>query len=141
MFFDQAYEMNVHQLPFTYFESICHHPDYDIMRLYLKDDPRPKYERKPVAVMFSHKREANYNALIVGLDYDYVRSHNTYKQILYRTVMRAWDLGCQHLDLAFTAELEKKKIGARPYPTCVYVQSMDHFNQAVIASMAQPGQS
>ena len=130
--FEGAYEMNVHQLPFSYFESICSHPEYDIIRLYLNDGPD-----KPVAVMFSHKRDANYNALIVGLDYDYVRTFNTYKQILYRTVWRAWDLGCTHLDLAFTAELEKKKIGARPYPVCIYVQSTDHFNQAVIASMAK----
>ncbi|MCB0676742.1 MAG: aminotransferase class I/II-fold pyridoxal phosphate-dependent enzyme [Saprospiraceae bacterium] len=135
--YDQAFEMNVHRLPFTYFEGICAHPDYDIIRMYLKDDPRPQSERKPIAVMFSHRREENYHALVVGLDYEFVRTHNTYKQILYRTVWRARELGCSHLDLAFTAELEKKKIGARPYPVCLYMQSMDHFNQAVIATMAQ----
>lgn len=135
--FEQAYEMNVHQLPFAYFENICSHPDYDIIRLYLADDPRPASEQKPIAVMFSHCKNDNYHALIVGLDYDFVRTHNTYKQILYRTVWRAKELGCGHLDLAFTAELEKKKVGARTYPVCLYMQAMDHFNQAVIASMAK----
>lgn len=132
--FEQAYEMNVHKLPYRFFENICAHPDYDIIRLYLKEGAEG---RKPVAVLFSHKRGENYHALIVGLDYDYVHSHNTYKQILYRSVWRAWELGCTHLDLAFTAELEKKKIGARPYPNCIYVQSADHFNQAVLTTLAQ----
>ena len=131
-----AYEMNVHQLPFSYFESICHHPDYDVIRLYLKDAEEPG---EPVAVMFSHRRDENYQALIVGLDYRYVRTFNTYKQILFRTVWRAWEIGCTNLDLAFTAELEKKKVGARPQAVCMYVQSMDHFNQAVLSQMAQSG--
>ncbi|MBK8492725.1 MAG: GNAT family N-acetyltransferase [Saprospirales bacterium] len=114
--FDQAYEMNVHQLPFAYFENICSHPDYDIIRLYLADDPRPKSEQKPVAVMFSHCKNDNYHALIVGLDYTFVRTHNTYKQILYRTVWRAKELGCTHLDLAFTAELKRKRSAPAPIP-------------------------
>ncbi len=136
--FNRSLEMNVHKLPLAFFESICCHDDYDIIRLYLKTDEASAENRAPVAVMFSHKREKNYHALIVGLDYDYVRTYNTYKQMLYRTVWRAWDLDCTHLDLAFTAELEKKKIGARPFPTCIYVQSMDHFNSALISSMGKP---
>ncbi|MCB0643989.1 MAG: GNAT family N-acetyltransferase, partial [Phaeodactylibacter sp.] len=128
---EQAFEMNVYRLPYSYFESICHHPEYDIIRLYRKGTDTP------VGVMFSHRRDKNYQALIVGLDYRFVRSMNTYKQMLYQTVWRAWELGCEQLDLAFTAELEKKKVGARPEKVCIYVQSMDHFNHAVLSTMTQ----
>ena len=134
--FERALEMNVHQLPFEYFEQMCSHSDYDIIRLYLKED-QGKTNKQPIAVMFSHKTAINYNALIIGLNYDYVRTHNTYKQMLYQTVMRAKEIGCQKVDLAYTAELEKKKVGARPYQVCAFVQSMDHFNQVVINSFAK----
>ena len=87
-----------------------------------------------LAVMFSSIHNASYNALIVGLDYRYVRSHNSYKQILFQTVQRAKQYGCETLDLAYTAVLEKKKLGARTQPMHAYVQFMDHYNQAVIAA-------
>ncbi|MEN0004791.1 MAG: bifunctional aminotransferase class I/II-fold pyridoxal phosphate-dependent enzyme/GNAT family N-acetyltransferase [Bacteroidota bacterium] len=134
--FDRAFEMNVHQLPFDFFEQVCAHEDYDIIRLYLKEE-RDNPDRKPIAVMFSYKFETDYNALIIGLNYEYVRSHNTYKQMLYQTVLRAKAIGCEQVDLAYTAELEKKKVGARPYQVCAFVQSMDHFNQVVISSFAK----
>lgn len=135
--YQKSYELNVFQLPLSFFQAISKHPQYDIIRLYLKTEtPTPFSERKPVAVMFSFIEADVYFALVVGLDYSYLKSHNTYKQILYQTVKRSWDLKCKSLDLAFTAILEKKKIGARPHPMCAYVQMRDHYNQAVIASMS-----
>lgn len=133
--FENSYEMNVHRLPFAFFRELCKNPHYDVIRLYLKDDPRPEALRKPVAVMFSFFNGPTYTALIVGMDYQYLRSHEIYKQALYRTVWRAWDLECDQLDLAYTAELAKKKVGARPKPAYAYVQAVDHFNFAQIAAL------
>ena len=59
-----------------------------------------------------------------------------YKQILYQTVQRARQLECNTLGLGYTAVLEKKKVGARPYPMCAYVQSLDRYSQAVLESIA-----
>ena len=131
----KAYDLNVYRLPFRFFEALCAHPDYDVIRLYLVDDPRPSAEQQPVAVMFSCINADAYNAIIVGLDYAYLDTHKIYKQILYQTVQRAWQLKCNTLDLAYTAVLEKKKVGATPRPTRAYVQSRDHYNHAVIESM------
>ena len=135
--YDRSLEMNVHRLPYSFFEAMAANPEYDIIRLYLKEEDAPGTERTPIGVMFSFQGSEIYNALIVGLDYEFVRSHGTYKQILYRTVWRAWELGCSSIDLAFTAELVKKKVGARPVQTMAYVQLQDHFNQAIIASMSK----
>lgn len=129
---DRSHELNVFPLPRRFFAAMCRHPDFEVMRLHLADVP------EPVAVMFSFVG-AGYHALIVGLDGAFQRSHNTYKQALYRTVMRARERGCTHLDLAYTAELEKKKVGARPAPTCAFVQSQDHFNHMIIEAMALDG--
>ncbi len=103
-------------------------------------DPRPMEQHKPITVMYSYVDTGKYQALTVGLDYQYVRSHNTYKQMLFQTVWRAWELNCTEIDLAYTAELEKKKVGAKPIPTVAFIQVMDHFNHTVIASFAQSSQ-
>ena len=127
--FDKSYDMNVHKLPKSFFEAAFRNPNYDIIQLKLKG------QREAVAFLVSHKDDAHYTALIVGLDYDYVRSHGTYKQILYRSVWRAWELGCQKLDLAYTADRVKKKIGAKQVPAYAFVQSADHFNHIQLSVM------
>ena len=132
---NKALEFNCYALPLSFFEAINDHPTYDIIRLYLKEDPRPLAEQKPVAVTYNQRKGSLYSSIIVGLDYDYVYQYNAYKQVLYQTLQRAKALGCQRLDLSYTAVLEKKKIGARPYPTYAFTQVMDHFNMAVIEAM------
>ena len=129
---ENAYELNVFKLPFRFFRDICQHPDYEVIRLYLKSDPVALQQQRPVAVMYSFVNSGTYAALIVGLDYKYLHSHKIYKQILYQTVQRSWQLGCKKLDLAYTAELEKKKVGAKTTQMCAYVEVFDHYNQAVL---------
>ncbi|MEM9820225.1 MAG: aminotransferase class I/II, partial [Bacteroidota bacterium] len=113
-------------------------PNYDFIQLYLKGECVEGYEGTApilVGVMFSHKSEENYNALIVGLKDQYVRSHNTYKQLLYQTLRRAKQLGCEKLDLAFTAELQKKKLGAQPTEVFTYVQAKEHFTHKLLEAI------
>jgi hypothetical protein len=73
--------------------------------------------------------------MIVGLHYDYVYTHNSYKQILYQTVLRAKALQCKTLDFAFTAELVKKKLGARPKAVYAYVQTTEHLKGSILEFM------
>lgn len=127
--FEKSYSMNVHKLPRSFFEAAFRNPNYDVIQLKMKG------QREAVAFLISHKDSEHYTALIVGLDYDYVRSHGTYKQILYRSVWRAWELGCQKLDLAYTADQVKKKIGAKQIPAYAFVQSTDHFNHIQLSVM------
>ncbi|NVK42184.1 MAG: aminotransferase class I/II-fold pyridoxal phosphate-dependent enzyme [Oceanospirillaceae bacterium] len=134
--FERSLEMNVHKLPFEYFRTACALDCFDIIRLYLRDDPRPESARRPVGVMFSYFASDTYHAKIVGLDYEFNLEFGVYKQILYRTLKRANSLGARRLDLAFTAELVKKKIGARPENTWAFVQLMDTFNLQVIDTMS-----
>jgi hypothetical protein len=129
--FDRAFELNVFRLPFSFFERMCHDPNYDVLRLVRRDDP----QRRPVAVMWSFAGKRCYNALVVGLDYSEVASHDVYKHILYRTVLRARELGCCTIDLAYTAAVAKKKVGARPQQRCAYVQIEDHFSQALMETL------
>ena len=127
--YSKSLKLNVHKLPIHYFRKVSESDSYDIIRLYSKQG---NSDKKLIGVMFSHINECDYNALIVGLDYDYVYVLNSYKQILYQTLIRAKQLGKKRLDLAFTAELEKKKIGARPISVFGFLQLSNHFNSAVL---------
>lgn len=136
--FDQALELNSFQLPLHYFEAMCVEERYDVIRLYLRPE-QIKGATKPVlaAVLFSEINSHTYNAMIVGLDYRYVREHGTYKQILFQSVERAKALECTSLDLAYTAELVKKKLGAELQHVRAFVQSTEHFNHQVLEAMQQ----
>lgn len=127
--FNKSFEMNVFELPYKLFEMMYDDPSYDIIRLYIKD------QEDPIGVLFSHKNGEMYNALLVGLNYEYVRDHNAYKQILYQSVIRAKALGCKTLDLAFTAEMEKKKVGAKVKETYAFVQATEHLSYAMLEAI------
>lgn len=127
----QALEITVFELPFELFELMHDDDRYDVIRLYLKGGPE-----HPVAVMYSFINDGVYNAMVVGLDYQYSKEVNAYKQILYRTVLRARELGCESLDLAYTAGLEKKKVGAKPEEVYAYTMAMEHYSYAVLDSIA-----
>lgn len=128
--YDKALAIAVFQLPKSVFKMMLKDKNYDIIRLYLKGS-----QKQPVAVMFSHINHGVYNAMIVGLDYKYVREHNTYKQILYQTVKRAKELGCDKLDLAYTAEMEKKKVGAQTYDVYAYTLATEHLSFALLDNL------
>ena len=118
-------EISVFELPRTFFESMFADPSYDFIQLYLAGGPE-----EPVAVMMSQIIDGVYHAQLVGLDYDYVREHGTYKQILYQTVKRAKELGCRKVDMAYTAEMEKKKVGAVPESNYGFVMALEHDSYA-----------
>ncbi|MEM7792873.1 MAG: hypothetical protein AAF579_00280 [Cyanobacteria bacterium P01_C01_bin.118] len=74
--------------------------------------------------------------LVFGVVYHFgLRQGWVLRVSLASSKQRAWELNCHTLYLAYTAALEKKKVGARPYPSYAYVQLMEHYNQAVLESL------
>ncbi|MCA9705414.1 MAG: aminotransferase class I/II-fold pyridoxal phosphate-dependent enzyme [Myxococcales bacterium] len=126
----RSVKLNVFPLPLELFRAAFAHPEYDVIRLYLRSAPE-----RPVAVLLSHRTQDLYSALVVGLDDEHLHEHKTYKQILFQCVERARALGATRMNLAFTAELEKKKLGARPQPTCAFVQMDDDYAAVVMESL------
>ena len=120
----RALEINTFPLPKAWFMAMMEHPDWDVIRLHLRDGGN---EGKPVAVMFSHRNGPAYSAKFVGLDYRFLGSHNVYKQALYQCVLRARSLGCTEVKLGLTATIEKKKLGAEVLSQHGFVKMEDHF--------------
>lgn len=64
----------------------------------------------------------------LGLDFDYVKSNHTYRQLLYQTIKRAIDLRFSRIDLGMTASFEKRKLGAIVNEKFAYVQASDNYS-------------
>ena len=129
---ERGLALNVFPLPLEYFIMAFRHPDYDILRLRLRSDKT----KETVGVMLSHNFRGQYTALVVGFAKEINLKHKVYKQLLFQTVERAHAQGARKLSLGFTAELEKKKLGARPVPTSAFVSVDDLYAASVIESMA-----
>ncbi len=128
--YNQSTEISVFELPYKLFQKMYTDPSYDFIYLYLKDAPE-----KPVAVMLSQIIDNIYNAQLVGLNYNYVRDQGSYKQILYQTVKRAKYLGCEKIDLAYTADMEKKKVGAKAKNNFGFAMALQHDSYAEMQSL------
>ncbi len=132
----KSFEITGFDLPFKLFSTMLDFPGWEILDLRLKAGPAQDAEGALLAVSFSYVHDGNYNFLIVGMDYDYLHSHNVYKQILWQTVLRARQLNCKHINLGLTASQNKRKFGAAVVPQLAFVQAEDTFNRTVIQAMA-----
>lgn len=72
--------------------------------------------------------------LVVGLNYDYVKSHHLYKQVMYYMVKRGNDLGKSKTYLGITSDYEKQKYAAVSMPTFAYIRIQDTYNSEIINS-------
>lgn len=116
--------INEFPYPFRFFVKMNESPDWEFIKLYIND--------KLVSVGFCHKAKEFYNPLIVGIDYDYNTKYNCYKQMLYRVCMRAIDLKYREIHFGFSADIEKKKLGAKQIKKIAFLQLKDQYNFEVI---------
>ena len=78
----------------------------------------------------------HYAPMIVGLDYDYVRSHGAYRQALRNAIVRARELGSKRVLLGMGATFEKQRFGAHVQERVAFAQASDHYSAEVLAALA-----
>ena len=78
---------------------------------------------------------SHYAPIVIGLDYDYVRSHHIYRVALLKAIRRAGELGASTVYLGMGATLEKRRFGAVAEGRCAYVQASDHFAMEALAQI------
>lgn len=127
--------LNTFALPRNFFANILAAGGWEVLTLSVK----PEYDfigvEKPVAVVFCAQSGNTYIPMIMGLDYRYNSVYKTYKQALYQLVMRGAELGCERINLGFSAGTEKKKVGAASTAVHAFMQVKDNYNLQVIANM------
>ncbi|MDX5417984.1 MAG: bifunctional aminotransferase class I/II-fold pyridoxal phosphate-dependent enzyme/GNAT family N-acetyltransferase [Hymenobacteraceae bacterium] len=120
------YAINNFLFPEKLFQLLNESKTWEFIVLYIKEEY--SINRKPVAVAFCHKNAADvYSFMLIGMDYEYLMEYGVYRQTLYQVIKRANALQCHKVNFGISATIEKKKVGATPYPKVGYYQSKDNF--------------
>lgn len=129
---ERSLEINSFELPRSLLREMLEHGCWELMLLRLADHGAAG---RPVAFGAHFVGARHYAPLLIGLDYDYVYSHGSYRQALRQALVRARAHGCDSVMLGMGAPLEKRRFGATPRPRVAFVQSTDHYGQEVIADL------
>ncbi|GAA4841850.1 bifunctional aminotransferase class I/II-fold pyridoxal phosphate-dependent enzyme/GNAT family N-acetyltransferase [Algivirga pacifica] len=128
--------INSFDFPDKVFNQMNVDPNWEFILLRLKEGVSD--ERQFVAVCFCHKNtfSKTYSFMLIGMDYDYVYEYGVYRQALYQTVRRANELGFEKANFGISAAIEKKKVGAKPYPKVAFMNAQDNYMlEAMSATM------
>lgn len=132
----KSFELNAFELPKRLFKEMANTPFCEIMQLRLKSNDK-EVLGKVVAVTFNIVTvRNNYCGIIIGMDYNYLKSHSVYKQMLYQSILRAGVLNADQIFLGFTASDVKRKFGAKAFSQVAYFQAQDNYSLSVINSIA-----
>ena len=131
----QSLELNTFALPVSLWQRISTSPDWELVLL------RPRGEAEaPVSGFFAaYHGGASYVPLVAGLDYTFVAERGLYRQLLRQTLERARRLGRERILFGFGASLEKRRFGARPVASNMFVELDDHFAVDAIEQISANG--
>ena len=129
----RSLELNSFELPMTLWRDMLAHDCWELMLVRLR---REHGGDRTVVAFGAHFRGArHYAPMIVGLDYDYVHSHGTYRQAMRQALLRARALGVERILFGFGAALEKQRFGAQRVSRYAYVHSSDHYSHEALATL------
>lgn len=122
--------LNVFAFPDGLLPALLESPAWEIGALRIRDGGPA--DGRPVAFWAAHVHGDHYAPLFCGLDDDWLASHGTYRAMLVHILRRARARGATTVHLGMDAEIEKRRVGARTVPTCVYGQVRDHYQGALL---------
>lgn len=125
----KSFDLNTFPLPKKLFKGFVENQNlWDVHTFTLISDDDSKEINKPVAVLFSYKNSHSYCPLIIGLDYNFAKEYGTYRIAHYIAIKRAIELGSKEIRLAFSASVEKLRLGAKAEPIIMFADSKDNFS-------------
>lgn len=115
--------LNTFSFPSKLFENMSKDSNWEFIVLSTKESPN-----KIIGVMLCYKNShRTYIPAFVGMDYNSLKEFHVYRQLLYQTIKRAFELDYDHISLGLTAPFEKRKLGASVHNTYAYLQCADNY--------------
>lgn len=121
---ERGLELNVFPLPDDLFERMLEFPGWELLTLRLRPERGGEAGALPQGVVACFAGPEQYVPTVIGLDYDYVRSHGLYRQCLWQSVLRAREHGARRVHFGMGAPVEKRRLGARPEQSCLYARAL-----------------
>jgi 7-keto-8-aminopelargonate synthetase-like enzyme len=132
---ERSLEINSFELPPTLLRDLLRHDCWELMILRVAPEAGGPADGRPVAFGAHFIGSRHYAPMLVGLDYEFVRTHGAYRQALRQALRRAREHGAESMLLGMGAPLEKQRFGARPQSRCAFVQSADHYSHEVLTEL------
>lgn len=120
--------VNTFTYPLKVFQQMSDDNNWEFILLYPAPRNGSHHTRYPLGVMFCYKNPTGiYVPSLVGLDYNTLDQYQTYRQLLYQTILVATQKGFKSIDFGISANFEKKKLGASITPLHAFIQAEDNF--------------
>jgi 7-keto-8-aminopelargonate synthetase-like enzyme/predicted N-acyltransferase len=124
--------INTFTYPIEVFKKMEEHSEWEFILLYLKEG----ISNPLVGIMFCYKNtEHTYVPALIGMDYDYAKEFQLYRQLLFQTIKRTRELNRSKIDFGFSATFEKRKLGATIIPKVAYIQARDNFSMELMGTL------
>ncbi|MEM6796746.1 MAG: hypothetical protein AAF725_22425, partial [Acidobacteriota bacterium] len=131
--------LNTFELPVELLAAMGEDSRWEFLELFWKSGGPTLKSGAPasVAIAACYRGPSVYEMLLASLDYDYVAEGGCYRQLLHQTVQRANALGggIARVNLGFTGDLAKRRVGASPSKTFAYVQLEEHLAQDLLRAL------
>lgn len=130
------FHINIFPYPQKLFQLINEEENWEFIKLYLpKNATEEESEKQLCGVGICYKTAPLYNAILVGINYDYNEKFSIYKQMLYQVCLRAIELEMNQINMGLSADIEKKKLGAKQYEKIAYFEVTDSYNLEILENM------
>jgi 7-keto-8-aminopelargonate synthetase-like enzyme len=130
------FAINYFPYPEKMFRTMSSSPGWEFVIQRLKPEFHPEGKSQIVSIMGCFKSTKVYTTVVIGMDYDFVYDFGVYRQSLFQGLKRARQLGYEKVFMGFSADFEKKKLGAIQIPRASYVQAKDNFNFELLETIS-----
>lgn len=128
--------INTFTYPLKVFVEMNKSKHWEFILLYSKAQKKGETLRVPLGVMFCYKnRNITYVPSLVGIDYNHIEEYQTYRQLLYQTILAATAQNFKTIDFGISASFEKKKVGAKIIQMHAFIQSDDNYTLERLETM------
>jgi len=127
--------LNTFPLPKKFISKMIDEQVFEVIKIELKAAETESGKKEIIGFFFGKQINKVYHGLYLGINYDYLHSHKIYRQTLYQMVQRTIALNCETLVLGFSADFEKRKLGATTTSKIAFTQFKDNYKQTVINNM------
>ena len=128
----KSLELNTFALPSELIPTMVNSPGWEILLFRPADDPGGPCS----GFLASYVAHSGYVPLLVGMDYEYVAQRGLYRQVLRQCIVRARALGKERVLYGFAASLEKRRFGARPVASSMFIDAQDDYAFATLAQIS-----
>lgn len=126
--------INSHLLPSAFVTefSKLKNSECILLRQYNEDG---SIDQEIISAVLCYKTKNAYIPLVIGMNYDYLRSLKVYKQSLYQIVKRSLLLNKELVLMGFGAATEKRKMNAKAIRTFGYFLFRETYNLDVLSNI------